>query len=76
MIDNRIGVATKLREASPFITSIHFITHRTNLVVLQVFKSNNCKEMSFEIDKIITYYLLILKGLKEKNQYFMLFKKN
>ena len=53
MVGSKSGVATRLKEVSPFVVSVHCIAHRTNLATLQAAESNECKVVSSEIDKTI-----------------------
>ena len=51
MVGSKSSVATRLREVSPFVISVHYIAHWTNLATLQDDESNECKVVSCEIDK-------------------------
>ena len=53
MVGSKSGVATRLKDVSPFIIAVHCIAHRTNLVTLQAAESSECKVVSSEIDNTI-----------------------
>ena len=53
MVGRNNGVAALLKKESPFMTSTHCISHRTNLAALEASKTSSCKELSVEIDTLI-----------------------
>ena len=68
MVGNKCGVATRLKEVSPLVISVHCIAHRTNLATLQAVESNKNKVVSSEIDKTINLLAVHFKRLgKKKN---------
>jgi hypothetical protein len=67
MVRSDSGVATILKEVSPFVISVYCITHKTNLVTLQVAEFSECKVVSSEIDKTINLSVAHLKKLSKKN---------
>ena len=66
MVGSKSGVATRLKEASPFVVSVHCIAHRTNLATLQAVESSECKVVSFEIDKTINLLVAHFKKSGKK----------
>lgn len=47
------GVAIKLEiKINPFILSCHCVAHKTNLAILDTFKTPNCKVISDEVDTL------------------------
>jgi len=69
ILEQRLGVATRLKKISSFITSIHYIAHRTNLAALEATKTMECKFLFVEIDCMVNslrLWLLTLKNLEKK----------
>lgn len=67
MLRKRVGVATMLKIVSPFVTSIHYIVHKTNLVAIEAAKSIDCKSLFTEIDTMINILAAYLNFLRNKN---------
>jgi len=66
MVGSKSGVATRLKEVSPFVVSVHCIAHRTNLATLQAAESSECKVVSSEIDKTINLLAVHFKKSGKK----------
>lgn len=55
-------------QVNPFLTSIYCVAHQVNLIDLDAFKAPSCKELSKDIDNIISDVAgHFKKSLKHKN---------
>jgi hypothetical protein len=76
MVESKSSVATRLKEVSPFVISVHCIIHRTNLATLEVAESSECKVVSSKIDKTINLSATHFRKSGKKKPLFMLFRRS
>jgi hypothetical protein len=53
MTCKNMGVASFLKKVNPFLTSTHYVAHRTNLAALKAAKNESCKAISSEVDSML-----------------------
>ncbi|EFJ10275.1 hypothetical protein SELMODRAFT_427395 [Selaginella moellendorffii] len=53
MTGNRTGVAARLKEVNPFMTSTHCLSHRANLCVEDVYKNPAVHNLCDEVDQVV-----------------------
>jgi hypothetical protein len=68
MIGKQNRIAARLKEnVNNFLTSIHYVTHRTNLAAIGAIQSGSCKNMSKEIYTLLNSVAMHFKNcVKEK----------
>jgi hypothetical protein len=75
MVEKNNGIATLLKNGSPFITSTHCIANRTNLTALEASNNPSCKKLYVEINTLINDLASHFKKLYKKIS-FVIIKKN
>src|ERR1700738_4394273 len=53
IVGKNIGMTTFLEKVNPFLTSTHYVAHRTNLAALEAFKIKSCKKLSLNVDHVL-----------------------
>lgn len=53
MVGKNTNIVSLLKKVNPFLTSIHCVAYKTNLVVLEASKNESCKDKSSKIDSMM-----------------------